>query len=120
MGLQASLQVKQLIFRLLQRDPKKRLGCLEGANEVKNHSFFKGINWALIRCTVTSQLSDLYLGQKKQFLFDLRKKKTNMFLSLFRYLQTPPELETPIFPGEAENGENVVDPELEDLQTSVF
>ncbi|CAF2086947.1 unnamed protein product [Brassica napus] len=83
-SIPASLQVKQLIFRLLQRDPKKRLGCLEGANEVKNHSFFKGINWALIRCT------------------------------------TPPELETPIFPGEAENGENVVDPELEDLQTSVF
>ncbi|KAJ4895661.1 Phototropin-1 [Raphanus sativus] len=83
-SIPASLQVKQLIFRLLQRDPKKRLGCLEGANEVKNHSFFKGINWALIRCT------------------------------------TPPELETPIFPGEAENGENVVDPEMEDLQTNVF
>nr|AML79020.1 putative LOV domain-containing protein [Sinapis alba] len=83
-SIPASLQVKQLIFRLLQRDPKNRLGCLEGANEVKNHSFFKGINWALIRCT------------------------------------TPPELETPIFPGEAENGNNVVDPELEDLQTNVF
>nr|AML77424.1 putative LOV domain-containing protein [Brassica nigra] len=83
-SIPASLQVKQLIFRLLQRDPKKRLGCLEGANEVKNHSFFKGINWALIRCT------------------------------------TPPELETPIFPGEADNGEKVVDPELEDLQTNVF
>ncbi|CAH8363578.1 unnamed protein product [Eruca vesicaria subsp. sativa] len=83
-SIPASLQVKQLIFRLLQRDPKKRLGCLEGANEVKNHSFFKGINWALIRCT------------------------------------TPPELETPIFPGEAENTEKVVDPELEDLQTNVF
>ncbi|KAG2328007.1 hypothetical protein Bca4012_037047 [Brassica carinata] len=83
-SIPASLQVKQLIFRLLQRDPKKRLGCLEGANEVKNHSFFKGINWALIRCT------------------------------------TPPELETPLFPGEADNGEKVVDPELEDLQTNVF
>ncbi|KAL9293950.1 putative phototropin-1, protein kinase AGC-RSK-2 family [Arabidopsis thaliana] len=83
-SIPASLQVKQLIFRLLQRDPKKRLGCFEGANEVKQHSFFKGINWALIRCT------------------------------------NPPELETPIFSGEAENGEKVVDPELEDLQTNVF
>nr|AML78812.1 putative LOV domain-containing protein [Arabis alpina] len=83
-SIPASLQVKQLIFRLLQRDPKKRLGCLEGANEVKNHPYFKGINWALIRCT------------------------------------TPPELETPIFSGQAENEEKVVDPELEDLQTNVF
>jgi len=35
-------------------------------------------------------------------------------------MQNPPELETPIFSGEAENGEKVVDPELEDLQTNVF
>ncbi|CAA7036754.1 unnamed protein product [Microthlaspi erraticum] len=52
----ATLQVKQLIFRLLQRDPKKRLGCFEGANDVNNHSFFKGINWALIRCTTPPEL----------------------------------------------------------------
>lgn len=47
--LQASLQAKQLMYRLLHRDPKNRLGSREGANEVKNHPFFRGVNWALIR-----------------------------------------------------------------------
>nr|AML76882.1 putative LOV domain-containing protein [Polyscias fruticosa] len=45
-----SLQAKQLIYRLLHRDPKNRLGSREGANEIKQHPFFRGINWALVRC----------------------------------------------------------------------
>ncbi|KAK4441133.1 Phototropin-1 [Sesamum alatum] len=47
---EVSLQAKQLIYRLLHRDPKSRLGSREGANEVKQHPFFWGINWALVRC----------------------------------------------------------------------
>nr|AML77696.1 putative LOV domain-containing protein [Bixa orellana] len=45
-----SLHAKQLMYRLLHRDPKSRLGSREGANEVKQHPFFKGVNWALVRC----------------------------------------------------------------------
>lgn len=45
-----SLVTKQLIYRLLHRDPKNRLGSREGANEIKRHPFFRGVNWALIRC----------------------------------------------------------------------
>lgn len=116
--MQASLQVKQLIFRLLQRDPKKRLGCFEGANEVKKHSFFKGINWALIRCTVSSHF--LFTWYRRNiFCFTCERRKT-IILWVYFDLQNAPELETPIFSGEAENGEKVVDPELEDLQTNVF
>nr|AML79174.1 putative LOV domain-containing protein [Schizolaena sp. BC-2016] len=44
-----SLQVKQLMYSLLNKEPKNRLGSREGANEIKRHPFFKGINWALIR-----------------------------------------------------------------------
>lgn len=51
--MQVSLQGKQLIYWLLQRDPKDRLGSREGANEIKRHPFFKGVNWALVRCMVT-------------------------------------------------------------------
>ncbi|MCO5564067.1 hypothetical protein L7F22_017723 [Adiantum nelumboides] len=40
-----------LIHKLLAKDPRKRLGCMKGAAEIKQHSFFKGVNWALIRCT---------------------------------------------------------------------
>ncbi|WJX57442.1 non-specific serine/threonine protein kinase [Trifolium repens] len=48
-----SLGTKQLIYHLLQRDPSSRLGSKGGANDIKNHSFFRGVNWALVRCTVT-------------------------------------------------------------------
>ncbi|KAK4791706.1 hypothetical protein SAY86_032119 [Trapa natans] len=44
-----SIQGKQLIYRLLHRDPKNRLGSHEGVEEIKRHPFFRGINWALIR-----------------------------------------------------------------------
>ncbi|XP_022943391.1 phototropin-1-like [Cucurbita moschata] len=49
-SISASLSVKQLICRLLHRDAKNRLGSREGANEIKRHPFFRGVNWALVRC----------------------------------------------------------------------
>ncbi|XP_021831462.1 serine/threonine-protein kinase WAG1 [Prunus avium] len=42
-------EARDLIERLLVRDPRKRLGCAKGATEIKQHPFFGGINWALIR-----------------------------------------------------------------------
>nr|KYP58604.1 Phototropin-1 [Cajanus cajan] len=51
-----SLQTKQLIYWLLQRDPKDRLGSREGANEIKRHPFFRGVNWALVRCMQPPEL----------------------------------------------------------------
>lgn len=43
------------MYRLLHRDPKNRLGSREGANEVKQHPFFRGMNWALVRCMVITE-----------------------------------------------------------------
>uniref|UniRef100_A0A8C1V6S4 G protein-coupled receptor kinase n=1 Tax=Cyprinus carpio TaxID=7962 RepID=A0A8C1V6S4_CYPCA len=41
-----SPELKSLLEGLLQRDVAKRLGCLgQGASEVKEHVFFKGIDW---------------------------------------------------------------------------
>ncbi|XP_051777209.1 beta-adrenergic receptor kinase 2 isoform X1 [Erpetoichthys calabaricus] len=41
-----SPELKSLLEGLLQRDVAKRLGCLgRGAHEVKEHPFFKGIDW---------------------------------------------------------------------------
>ena len=42
------------MYRLLHRDPKNRLGSREGADEIKRHPFFRGVNWALVRCMVRS------------------------------------------------------------------
>lgn len=49
---QVSLAARQLMYRLLHRDPANRLGSYEGASEIKKHPFFRGINWALVRAAV--------------------------------------------------------------------
>nr|AML78563.1 putative LOV domain-containing protein [Hilleria latifolia] len=49
-SIPVSLAARQLIHALLNRDPASRLGSLGGANEIKQHQFFRGINWPLIRC----------------------------------------------------------------------
>nr|AML79298.1 putative LOV domain-containing protein [Ximenia americana] len=55
-SIPASVHAKQLMYQLLHRDPKNRLCSQEGANEVKRHPFFRGINWALVRCMNPPQL----------------------------------------------------------------
>ncbi|XP_077179600.1 ribosomal protein S6 kinase alpha-5 isoform X2 [Paroedura picta] len=41
-----SILAKDVIQRLLTKDPKKRLGCSSsGADEIKQHPFFQKINW---------------------------------------------------------------------------
>ncbi|XP_047318153.1 serine/threonine-protein kinase D6PKL2-like [Impatiens glandulifera] len=42
---------KDLVTQLLVKDPAKRLGSVMGALEIKQHPFFQGVNWALLRCT---------------------------------------------------------------------
>nr|AML79161.1 putative LOV domain-containing protein [Urtica dioica] len=48
-SIQVSLAARQLINALLQKDPAARLGSNMGSNEIKQHPFFRGINWPLIR-----------------------------------------------------------------------
>ncbi|KAF8026027.1 hypothetical protein BT93_F2751 [Corymbia citriodora subsp. variegata] len=42
-------EARDLIERLLLKDPRRRLGCARGATDIKRHPFFDGINWPLIR-----------------------------------------------------------------------
>nr|AML79185.1 putative LOV domain-containing protein [Schlegelia parasitica] len=49
-SIPVSLAARQLIHSLLNRDPGSRLGSIGGANAIKEHAFFRGINWPLIRC----------------------------------------------------------------------
>lgn len=44
-----SSNAKDLIRGLLVKEPENRLGTLRGAAEIKQHPFFEGLNWALIR-----------------------------------------------------------------------
>nr|AML76717.1 putative LOV domain-containing protein [Ardisia revoluta] len=83
-SIPVSLAAKQLIYRLLHRDPKNRLGSREGANEIKRHPFFKGINWALIRCMNPPKLDVPIIGaedEKENKVVDpeLEDLQTNVF-----------------------------------------
>ena len=40
-----SSNARDLIAKLMNRNPKKRLGTMGGADEVKKHPFFDGIEW---------------------------------------------------------------------------
>nr|AML78752.1 putative LOV domain-containing protein [Heliconia sp. BC-2016] len=55
-SIPVSLAARQLIHGLLNRDPANRLGSKTGANEIKQHPFFREINWPLIRCMTPPEL----------------------------------------------------------------
>nr|AHZ63889.1 phototropin [Scouleria aquatica] len=44
-----SLEATMLIRDLLNREPMKRLGSYRGANDIKDHPFFRDVKWPLIR-----------------------------------------------------------------------
>ncbi|GFY97808.1 protein kinase superfamily protein [Actinidia rufa] len=54
-----SFQARDLIRALLVKEPESRLGSERGAAEIKQHPFFDGLNWALIRCAIPPQLPEL-------------------------------------------------------------
>jgi protein-serine/threonine kinase len=53
-----SCQARDLIRGLLVKEPENRFGSEKGAAEIKQHPFFEGLNWALIRCTIPPELPD--------------------------------------------------------------
>ncbi|GLT89944.1 hypothetical protein SLE2022_079020 [Rubroshorea leprosula] len=55
-----SFQARDLIRGLLVKEPENRLGTEKGAAEIKQHPFFDGLNWALIRCAIPPELPEFY------------------------------------------------------------
>ncbi|KAL6565807.1 Serine/threonine-protein kinase d6pkl2 [Orobanche hederae] len=47
---------RDLIRGLLVKEPQNRLGMKRGATEIKQHTFFEGVNWALIRCSTPPEV----------------------------------------------------------------
>ncbi|CAD5169821.1 unnamed protein product [Musa acuminata subsp. malaccensis] len=45
-----SFAARELIRGLLVKEPQHRFAYKRGASEIKQHPFFEGVNWALIRC----------------------------------------------------------------------
>mgnify|MGYP004715849489 FL=1 len=46
---QVSFPARDLIRGLLVKEPHKRIAYKRGATEIKQHAFFEGVNWALVR-----------------------------------------------------------------------
>lgn len=46
---QVSFVARDLIRGLLVKEPHKRIAYKRGATEIKQHPFFEGVNWALVR-----------------------------------------------------------------------
>ncbi|KAJ7946461.1 Protein kinase G11A [Quillaja saponaria] len=51
-----SFAARDLIRGLLVKEPQHRLAYKRGATEIKQHPFFDGVNWALIRCATPPEI----------------------------------------------------------------
>ncbi|XP_007043127.2 PREDICTED: phototropin-2 isoform X1 [Theobroma cacao] len=81
-SIPVSLPARQLINALLNRDPASRLGSASGANEIKQHPFFRGINWPLIRCMSPPPLEvPLQLIKKDTHAKDVKWEDDGVLLS---------------------------------------
>ncbi|XWS16719.1 hypothetical protein CRYUN_Cryun33cG0001900 [Craigia yunnanensis] len=56
---QVSFVARDLIRGLLVKEPHKRIACKRGATEIKQHPFFEGVNWALVRSAVAPHIPEL-------------------------------------------------------------
>ena len=62
-----SIAGQNLIRGLLVKDPNKRLAATRGASEVKQHPFFQGVNWALIRCAIPPEIPSPYVPIEEKY-----------------------------------------------------
>ncbi|MBA0655096.1 hypothetical protein Goklo_007611, partial [Gossypium klotzschianum] len=95
-SIPVSLAARQLINALLNRDPASRLGSTTGANEIKEHPFFRGIHWPLIRCMVIHTISFLTLEDWKLVYYTNDGPKLFAITIDIFACQSPPPLEVPL------------------------
>ncbi|CAL0301079.1 unnamed protein product [Lupinus luteus] len=55
-GPVVSFAARDLIRGLLVKEPQHRLAYKRGATEIRQHPFFEGVNWALIRCATPPEI----------------------------------------------------------------
>ncbi|KAL0443660.1 UNVERIFIED_CONTAM: Serine/threonine-protein kinase WAG1 [Sesamum latifolium] len=58
-------EARDLIEKLLVKDPRRRLGCTRGATDIKHHPFFNGIKWPLIRTYRSPEVRGLAVKRSK-------------------------------------------------------
>ncbi|XP_057460268.1 serine/threonine-protein kinase WAG1-like [Actinidia eriantha] len=58
-------EARNLIEKLLVKDPRRRLGYARGATDIKRHPFFDGIKWPLIRTYKPPEVRGLVVKKAK-------------------------------------------------------
>ncbi|CAA2984407.1 serine threonine- kinase WAG1-like [Olea europaea subsp. europaea] len=58
-------EARDLIEKLLVKDPRRRLGCTRGATDIKCHPFFNGVKWPLIRTYRPPEVRGLAIKRSK-------------------------------------------------------
>lgn len=78
-----------LIGRLLEKDPTRRLGYSRGASEVKEHEFFRGLRWELL----TDVLRPPFLPSREEedLTQDPTARRTTV-REYFENLRSPPSI----------------------------
>lgn len=77
LGPGPSAAAKDLIRGLLVKDPAKRMASARGAAEIKQHAFFRGINWALIRCSIPPHIPSPFVPPRPRRPNTPDKRPTN-------------------------------------------
>ncbi|KAL5804964.1 hypothetical protein ACOSQ3_031764 [Xanthoceras sorbifolium] len=62
---EGAAEARDLIEKLLVKDPRERLGCARGATDIKRHPFFDGIKWPLIRNYKPPEVRGLVMRRTK-------------------------------------------------------
>ncbi|KAK3001593.1 hypothetical protein RJ639_021599 [Escallonia herrerae] len=77
-----------LITKLLEKDPTRRLGYRRGACEVKEHEFFRGLRWDLL--TEVSRPPFLPCRDNGEFTEEELRKRGTDIREYFQKLRAPP------------------------------
>ncbi|KAJ7532821.1 hypothetical protein O6H91_13G021600 [Diphasiastrum complanatum] len=73
-----SFAARDLIRGLLVKDPQDRIASKRGATEIKQHPFFEGVNWALIRSTPPPEIPTLDLDSFNKALSPMPLSETKV------------------------------------------
>ncbi|KAK9674556.1 hypothetical protein RND81_12G240600 [Saponaria officinalis] len=66
---------KDLIEKLLVKDPRKRMGSTMGAAEIKKHPFFDGVKWALIRSYKPPEVRGGVVRKSKSYVSGVQRRR---------------------------------------------
>lgn len=86
-------ELTDLIGKLLEKDPTKRLGYARGAAEIKEHEFFRGVRWDLL----TEVVRPPFIPSKDAVAGEVTEKLSSRnggvnIRDYFESLKSPPSL----------------------------